>query len=35
MKNVFVLPCKPQVYYIKVRFKVVEIIKACFRDDIF
>ena len=27
-----VYPCKPQVYYIKVRFKGVKIIKACFRD---
>ena len=25
-------PCKPQFYYIKVRFKGVKIIKACFRD---
>ena len=29
-----VYPCKPQFYYIKVGFKVVKIIKACFRDDI-
>ena len=26
-------PCKPQFYYIKVGFKGVKIIKACFRDD--
>ena len=25
-------PCKPQFYYIKVGFKGVKIIKACFRD---
>ena len=25
--------CKPQFYYIKVGFKWVKIIKACFRDD--
>ena len=25
-------PCKPQFYYIKVRFKGVKIIYACFRD---
>ena len=29
-----VYPCKPQFYYVKVGFKVVKIIKACFRDDI-
>ena len=28
-----VYPCKPQFYYIKVGFKGVEIVKACFRDD--
>ena len=28
-----VYPCKPQFYYIKVGFKGVKIIKACFRDD--
>ena len=27
-----VYPCKPQFYYIKVGFKVVKIIKACFHD---
>ena len=27
-----VYPCKPQFYYIKVGFKGVNIIKACFRD---
>ena len=27
-----VYPCKPQFYYIKVRFKGVKIIYACFRD---
>ena len=27
-----VYPCKPQFYYIKVRFKGVRIIEACFRD---
>ena len=27
-----VYPCKPQFYYIKVRFKGVNIISACFRD---
>ena len=27
-----VYPCKPQFYYIKVGFKGVKIIKACFRD---
>ena len=25
--------CKPQFYYIKVGFKGVKIIQACFRDD--
>ena len=25
-------PCKPQFYYIKVGFKGVKIISACFRD---
>ena len=29
-----VYPCKPQFYYIKVRFKGVEIISACSRDAI-
>ena len=29
-----VYPCKPQFYYIKVGFKGVRIIKACFRDGI-
>ena len=28
-----VYPCKPQFYYIKVGFKGVSIIYACFRDD--
>ena len=28
-----VYPSKPQFYYIKVGFKGVKIIKACFRDD--
>ena len=28
-----VYPCKPQFYYIKVGFKGVNIIWACFRDD--
>ena len=28
-----VYPCKPQFYYIKVGFKGVKIIEACFRDD--
>ena len=27
-----VYPCKPQFYYIKVGFKVVKIIQACFHD---
>ena len=27
-----VYPCKPQFYYIKVGFKGVKIIYACFRD---
>ena len=27
-----VYPCKPQFYYIKVGFKGVKIVKACFRD---
>ena len=27
-----VYPCKPQLYYIKVGFKGVKTIKACFRD---
>ena len=25
--------CKPQIYYIKVRFKGLNIIEACFRDE--
>ena len=29
-----VYPCKPQFYYIKVGFKGVSIIYACFRDDV-
>ena len=28
-----VYPCKPLFYYIKVGFKGVKIIKACFRDE--
>ena len=32
MKN-NVYPCKPQFYYTKVRFKGVNIILACFRDE--
>ena len=28
-----VYPCKPQFYYIKVWFKGVKIIQACFRDE--
>ena len=28
-----VYPCKPQFYYIKVGFKGVNIIVACFRDE--
>ena len=28
-----VYPCKPKYYYIKVGFKGVKIIQACFRDD--
>ena len=32
MKN-NVYPGNPQFYYIKVGFKGVKIIKACFRDD--
>ena len=30
-----VYPCKPQFYYKKVGFKVVKIIKACFRVFMF
>ena len=30
-----VYTCKPQFYYIKVGLKGVNIIYACFRDDIF
>ena len=33
-KNI-VYPCKPQFYYIKVGFKWVNIIYACFRDETF
>ena len=29
-----VYPCKPQFYYIKVGFKGVNIIQACFRDGV-
>ena len=32
MKN-NVYPCKPQFYYIKVVFKGVKIVAACFRDE--
>ena len=32
MKN-NIYPCKPQFYYIKVGFKGVKIIYACFRDE--
>ena len=28
-----VYPCKPQFYYIKLGFKGVKIVEACFRDD--
>ena len=31
-KKINVYPCKPQFYYIKVGFKGVKIIYACFRD---
>ena len=31
-KKTNVYPCKPQFYYIKVGFKGVKFIKACFRD---
>ena len=30
-----VYPCKPQFYYIKVGFKGVTIMQACFRDEYF
>ena len=30
-KNI-VYPCKPQFYYIKVGFKGVKVVSACFRD---
>ena len=32
--KIYVYPCKPQFYYIKVGFNGVNIIKACFRDDL-
>ena len=32
-KKYNVYPCKPQFYYIKVGFKGVNIIQACFRDE--
>ena len=32
IKKTNVYPCKPQFYYIKVGFKAVKIIQACFRD---
>ena len=28
-----VYPCKPQFYYIKMGFKGIKIVLACFRDD--
>ena len=31
-KNI-VYPCEPQFYYIKVGYKGVKIIQACFRDE--
>ena len=34
-KKYTVYPCKPQFYYIKVGFKGVKIIQACFRDECF
>ena len=34
-KNNNEYPCKPQFYYIKVGFKGVKIMKACFRDEEF
>ena len=30
--NINVYPCKPQFYYIKVEFRGVKTIQACFRD---
>ena len=32
-KKINVYPCKPQFYYIKVGFKGVKTILACFRDE--
>ena len=32
-KKINVYPCKPQFYCIKVGFKGVKTIQACFRDD--
>ena len=32
-KKIHVYPCKPQFNYIKVGFKGVKSIKACFRDE--
>ena len=32
-KENYVYPCKPQFYHIKVGFKGVKIIQACFRND--
>ena len=33
-KKINVYPCKPHFFYIKLRFKGVKIIWACFHDDI-
>ena len=33
IRKIMYIPCKPQFYYIKVGFKGVKIILACFRDD--
>ena len=32
LRKIMYIPCKPQFYYIKVGFKGVKIIQACFRD---
>ena len=32
IRTINIYPCKPQFYYIKVGFKAVKIILACFRD---
>ena len=34
-KKINVYPCKPQFYCIKVWFKGVKTVKACFRDEVF